>query len=287
MCSSHSYNMRAFAVFLSRTRQTNKLLFAFVEILFDTVGSPRRHIYTPNRSHQAHSLLAAFAMAKTSEPYNKVRSAFNLATQDDGSVIPPFDEWRGISYICDHVWCSCSVQQTRIGRRRCTVRLFAAGAVSRGHLVCAKGNYSSTFAGDGRHDKQIAFGVIFAPNQRRGRVLLVCDFCCENHNRICCFAEKKANTSSLPVVGEYVHAEPSERVLAPNENCWSPTLLSSEHFGTRSCASSGLVDLLGHDLPPVLLPYYPCTWKIFRKLSRPSFIHRDEQRRGSWEGANR
>ncbi|CAN0333045.1 unnamed protein product [Ectocarpus sp. 12 AP-2014] len=62
-------------------------------------------------SHNAHTQLWALANARRREQYEALRAAYNPMRPARLSPAPPFDEWTGMSDICDHPYCRSVVAQ--------------------------------------------------------------------------------------------------------------------------------------------------------------------------------
>lgn len=58
-----------------------------------------------NRSHFAHAELLDLAFRRDREQYEELRAAYNPVRPVGYSPAPPFEEWRGMSDICDHAYC--------------------------------------------------------------------------------------------------------------------------------------------------------------------------------------
>lgn len=59
-----------------------------------------------HRLHFAHSMFNTLATFRSRHDYEALRAAYNSARLVDGSrPAPPFEEWRGISDICDRAGC--------------------------------------------------------------------------------------------------------------------------------------------------------------------------------------
>lgn len=60
-----------------------------------------------SRSHFAHRQLWCLASGPDRERYEELRAAYNPVRPAGLSPAPPFEEWRGMSDICDHAYCRC------------------------------------------------------------------------------------------------------------------------------------------------------------------------------------
>ncbi|CAM9511413.1 unnamed protein product, partial [Ectocarpus fasciculatus] len=56
-------------------------------------------------SHNAHTQLWGLANARRPARYEALRAAYNPMRPARLSPAPPFDEWTGMSDICDHPYC--------------------------------------------------------------------------------------------------------------------------------------------------------------------------------------
>ncbi|CBN75199.1 hypothetical protein Esi_0072_0052 [Ectocarpus siliculosus] len=62
-------------------------------------------------SHNAHTQLWGLANARRREHYEALRAAYNPMRPASLSPAPPFDEWTGMSDICDHPYCRNVAEQ--------------------------------------------------------------------------------------------------------------------------------------------------------------------------------
>lgn len=60
-----------------------------------------------NRSHFAHSQLWCLSLGPDRERYEELRAVYNPVRPAGLLPAPPFEEWRGMSDICDHPYCRC------------------------------------------------------------------------------------------------------------------------------------------------------------------------------------
>ncbi|CAM9789924.1 unnamed protein product, partial [Scytosiphon promiscuus] len=56
-------------------------------------------------SHTAHAHLWGLATVHQKEQYEELRAAYNRVRFAGSSPAPPFEEWRGMSDLCDHAYC--------------------------------------------------------------------------------------------------------------------------------------------------------------------------------------
>ena len=61
-----------------------------------------------SRSHFAHSQLWCLAFGPDRERYEELRAAYNPVRPAGCPPAPPFEDWRGMSDICDHAYCRCT-----------------------------------------------------------------------------------------------------------------------------------------------------------------------------------
>lgn len=57
------------------------------------------------RVHMAHTMLLMIAICGARDLFEDLRASFNRMRLASALPIPPFEEWRGLSSICDHVYC--------------------------------------------------------------------------------------------------------------------------------------------------------------------------------------
>lgn len=68
-------------------------------LIFLTVRTP------VNRAHTAHAHLWGLAKVNQRDQYEELRAAYNGVRFAGSSPAPPFEEWRGMSDLCDHPYC--------------------------------------------------------------------------------------------------------------------------------------------------------------------------------------
>lgn len=60
---------------------------------------------SPNRLWIAHSHIFMLAFSRQRYKYQEVRASYNAVRPAGSLAVPPFEEFRGVSDICDHPWC--------------------------------------------------------------------------------------------------------------------------------------------------------------------------------------
>lgn len=53
----------------------------------------------------AHVTMIVFHVTESRDLYERVRAAYNLVRTEGSMAAPPFDEWRGLSGMCDYLFC--------------------------------------------------------------------------------------------------------------------------------------------------------------------------------------
>lgn len=69
---------------------------------------PRGKLYTkpaPRRLWIAHTHLFMLAFSHQRCKYEEVRASYNSVRPPGSLKVPPFEEFRGVSDICDHTYC--------------------------------------------------------------------------------------------------------------------------------------------------------------------------------------
>ncbi|CAN0190241.1 unnamed protein product, partial [Ectocarpus fasciculatus] len=81
-------------------------------------------------SHNAHTQLWGLANARQREHYEALRAAYNPMRPARLSPAPPFDEWTGMSDICDHPYCRNVAEQMSAAFMRHFVKVQTSGPAS-------------------------------------------------------------------------------------------------------------------------------------------------------------
>ncbi|CAM9578249.1 unnamed protein product [Ectocarpus sp. 4 AP-2014] len=81
-------------------------------------------------SHNAHTQLWGLANARRREQYEALRAAYNPMRPARLSPAPPFDEWTGMSDICDHPYCRNVAEQMSAAFARHFVKVRKSGPPS-------------------------------------------------------------------------------------------------------------------------------------------------------------
>ncbi|CAM9613649.1 unnamed protein product [Ectocarpus sp. 12 AP-2014] len=81
-------------------------------------------------SHNAHTQLWGLANARRREQYEALRAAYNPMRPARLSPAPPFEEWTGMSDICDHPYCRNVAEQMSAAFARHFVKVQESGPPS-------------------------------------------------------------------------------------------------------------------------------------------------------------
>ncbi len=52
-----------------------------------------------------HCVLACMVLSGVNSKYEELRTTYNSVIDDGDRRIPPQEEWRGMTSICDHIFC--------------------------------------------------------------------------------------------------------------------------------------------------------------------------------------
>lgn len=67
---------------------------------------------TRSRAHLAHCALACMVASEVAGKYEELRTTYNSVIDEDcvySLKVPPMEEWRDMTCVCDHLFCRCVV----------------------------------------------------------------------------------------------------------------------------------------------------------------------------------